>query len=151
MAAMSFLSKTSMALTLSAAMALGAEHVHVVSVDRSHVLNLFDPEEAIGAGIDGHEKGEVARLLSPANVAAMLSAGLRPLTYRLRTELAGAAWNWNPHGVWSDPLHRQGYWVSDSTPGEPIEVSYGYRLPRRGNTLDQANNEGYSRIRDGAP
>ena len=127
----------------------GTESVHPITVDRSHILNVFDPAEALGAGIDGHEKGDTARLLSPANITAMLSAGLKPLTHRLRTELAGEAWHWNPRGTWSDSAHQQGYWVSDATPGEPINVSYGYRLPRRGNTLDQANNDGYSRITDG--
>jgi len=132
-------------------LAPGAEPVHQIRIDRSHTLNVFDPAEALGAGIDGHEKGETARLLSPSNIAAMLSAGLKPLSYRLRTELAGEVWHWNPHGTWSDSAHQQGYWVSDATPGEPIDVSYGYRLPRRGNTLDQANNDGYSRITDGNP
>jgi hypothetical protein len=127
----------------------GAEPVHAITIDRSHSLNVFDPGEALGAAIDGHEKGDTARLLSPSNVAAMLSAGLKPLSYRLRTELAGEVWHWNPRGTWSDGEHQQGYWVSDATPGEPIDVSYGYRLPRRGNTVDQANNDGYSRITDG--
>jgi hypothetical protein len=129
--------------------AVAAEPVHIISIDRSHALRVFDPTAALGAAIDGHEKGDVARLLSRANVGAMLSAGLKPLSYRLRTELAGEVWHWNPRGTWSDSAHQQGYWVSDATPGEPIDVSYGYRLPRRGNTLDQANNDGYSRITDG--
>ena len=126
-----------------------AQPAHVITVDLSHPLNMFNPALAIGAGIDGHEKGEVERLLSPANIAAMRSAGLRPLTYRLRTELAGEVWHWNPKGTWSDAARQQGYWISDATPGDPIDVSYGYRLPRRGNTVDQANNDGYSRIDDG--
>jgi hypothetical protein len=149
MAASHTFAESGLALALSVALAFGAEPVHVVSIDRTHPLRVFDPRETLGAGIDGHEKDEVARLLSPRNVAAMRSAGLKPLTYRLRTELAGEAWHWNPHGAWSDAEHRQGYWVSDATPAEPIDVSYGYRLPRRGNTRDQANNDGYSRIDDG--
>jgi hypothetical protein len=119
-----------------------------VTVDTTTLANRFIPSQALGAGVDGHELGETERQLSPANIAAMRLAGLRPLTYRLRTELAGEAWHWNPKGTWSDVAHRRGYWTSDSKPAKPIKLSYGYRLPRRGNTIDQANDDGYSRIDD---
>jgi len=119
----------------------------IVSAD--HPINQCVPTRALGAGIDGHEKGECARIFTDKNIAEMLSAGCGPLTYRLRTELAGEVWHWNPRGTWSDPVYKCGYWTSDDSLGEPINVSYGYRLPRRGNTIDQANDEGYSRIADG--
>src|SRR5258706_8105818 len=120
-----------------------------VRIRPGHPANRFIPSHALGAGIDGHEKGEADRQLKPENIKEMLSAGLKSLTYRLRTELAIDAWHWNPRGTWSDESRRQGYWVSDGTAAEPIQSSWGYRLPRRGSTVDNGNDDGYSRLDDG--
>jgi hypothetical protein len=128
---------------------VGGQNNFNVTVHAEQPVNTINPTQALGAGIDGHERGECARMFSEKNIAEMRSAGLGPLTYRLRTELAGEVWHWNPLGTWSDPAHHCGYWMSDDSIAEPIAVSYGYRLPRRGNTIDQANDDGYSRIADG--
>jgi hypothetical protein len=122
----------------------------VVKISTQQTIRTFDPSRALGGGIDGHDKGTLDRQLTPANIAQMLEAGLGPVTYRLRTELGGEAWHWNSIGTWSDAADQQGYWTSstDAPPGG-ISLCYGYRLPRRGNTVDQANNDSYSRIDDG--
>ena len=121
----------------------------IVSIRPGHPANRFIPAHALGAGIDGHDKGEADLQLTPENIAEMRSAGLRSLTYRLRTELASDAWHWNPQGAWSEANANRGYWISDSSSAEPIQASYGFKLPRRGNTIDQGNNDGYSRLDDG--
>ncbi|PWT92524.1 MAG: hypothetical protein C5B55_06265 [Blastocatellia bacterium] len=123
----------------------------IVTVRTSRIVNRFDPSHALGAAVDGKEKGQADLQLSPQNIELMRSAGFQSLIYRLRTELGNEVWHWNPHGTWTDPAHKQGYWISDSTSPDPISLSYGYSLPRRGNTIDQANNVGYSRLDDGDP
>ena len=120
-----------------------------LTIDPSRAIATFDPATALGATIDGHGAGETAQIFTEANVAAMLSAGFQPLSYRLATELGGEAWHWNPRGRWSDARRRQGYWTSSDQISGDIDVSFGYRLPRRGNTISQAFNVDYSRIDDG--
>jgi hypothetical protein len=122
-----------------------------LTIDKSRVLARFDPGKSIGATLDVQEHGATDQVLTRRNVAAMLSAGFHPLSYRLATELGGEAWHWNPHGTWSDAAHHSGYWTSADKSPNLVDVSYGYRLPRRGNTLDQSRNDGYSRIDDGDP
>jgi hypothetical protein len=114
-----------------------------------HPANSFIPSKTIGGDFDGQLKGGIGRTLNPESISAMQTVGLKPVSYRLRTELAGEVWHWNPEGTWSERDKKQGYWVSDTMSKEPIQISNGYRLPRRGNTFDQANNDDYSRIDDG--
>src|SRR5437660_10119579 len=64
----------------------------IVSAD--HAVNQCVPTQTLGAGVDGHEKGECARMFTEKNVAEMLSAGLVQLTYRLRTVLGGELGKW---------------------------------------------------------
>jgi hypothetical protein len=122
-----------------------------VTIDPAKILKRFVPQTAFGAGVDGLQHGDIGRAYKPHNFAEMKAMGLRSLTYRLRTELAVEAWHWNPQGTWSDPARHQGYWLSQPNPGKPISLSWGYKLPRRGSTFDQANNDGYSRLDDGQP
>ena len=128
--------------------AQGVATVHIAP----RPLRTFVPAHALGAGVDGSDKGTVDRVFRPATLAAMRGLGFQSLTYRLRTELAIEAWHWNPVGVWSDAAGKQGYWTSAAGAASgPIRTSWGYRLPRRGSTIDQANDDGYSRLDDGDP
>jgi hypothetical protein len=120
----------------------------VVALSKGPV-NSFVPDDAFGAALDGMGKGEVEQLYTPFNIERMRSAGLKRISYRIRTELGIEAWHWNAEGTWSDPAHAQGYWTSSDRPGKLQRVTWGYNLPRRGDTIDQANNLGWSRLDDG--
>ena len=124
------------------------EAVITVHTERAPV-NRFDPRETFGAGLDGHSKGVVAHIYTAANIRAMVGAGFSMATMRLRTELGVEAWHWNAAGRWSDSAAHRGYWTSFDSSSAPLLLAHGYHLPRRGNTLDQADNTGYSRLDDG--
>jgi hypothetical protein len=113
-------------------------------------LARFAPLQAIGGALDGHGEDETPRVYTQANLHAMATAGLGAVSYRLRTELGAQAWHFDPRGSFSEPALEQGYWTGTSVPPRrPARVSWGYELPRRGDTFDQAEDNGYSRIDDG--
>src|SRR5262245_52805545 len=72
-----------------------------VTVDLDHEVNTFDGRTALGAGVDGLEHGEITKVWTPKNLAAMRSTGFGPISYRLRTELGVKAWHWNSAGTFS--------------------------------------------------
>jgi F5/8 type C domain-containing protein len=131
---------------------LAAAALVTVRVDTTplHRLNTVSPLRAIGAGIDSDPPGKIPLLYSPPRVQYTLDAGLGALSYRLYTELSIQDWHWNPAGRFSDAAHDEGYWTSSAS-GAPIVGSYGYRLPRRGSTRDQGDDDGFSRMDDGDP
>jgi hypothetical protein len=121
-----------------------------VDASASHRIAALRPWEALGSTVDKEPAGSVPRLYSQQNVRAMLDAGWGWLSYRLFTELSVQDWHWNPVGTFS--AGDAGYWTSSaSTDRSPIVDSFGYRLPHRGFTSDQGNNEDYSRLDDGDP
>src|SRR5437764_14443142 len=105
-----------------------------IQYNPSKPVNRFKPSESLGAAFDGHWQGDMDRIIRPDNIKAMQCVGLKPVSYRLRTELGCEVWHWNPKGSWSDPAHEQGYWTSSEEPDSDIQISNGYNLPRRGNT-----------------
>jgi hypothetical protein len=118
-----------------------------VDADPAHALNRFAPDAAFGAGVDGVPFHAVPEIYTPSNVGQMLGAGLGAVSYRLYTELSVQDWHWNPHGSFSGG--DSGYWTSSAAPGKSIVDTFGYRLPRRGFTHDQGNDDDYSRLDDG--
>jgi hypothetical protein len=123
----------------------------VIDLSDPKPANSFIPGETFGGAVDGMQQGEVLRRLTPFNVKKMRQAGLQRVTYRTRPELGIEAWHWTEEGTWSDPTRQQGYWTGSDNPKKPVDVTWGYNLPRRGMTIDNANNEGYSRLDDGDP
>ncbi len=135
--------------------ALGADSGAVtdqvnVDITAAHKIITFTPWQAIGSTVDKEPAGSIPSLYSAHNVHLMLEPGLGWLSYRLYTELSDQDWHWNPNGKFS--AGSSGYWISDaSTAIAPIADSYGYQLPHTGNTSDQGDNKGYSRLDDGDP
>jgi hypothetical protein len=46
-----------------------------------HPANTFIPSKNIGGDLDGHLKGDINRMISPKNIEAMQTVGLKPMTY----------------------------------------------------------------------
>src|SRR3979411_3327851 len=125
-----------------------------ITVDVSHATNHFVPSETLGAGVDRIPVDAIDKDLIPSSLQTTLSSGWQTVSYRQNTELAGAAWHWNPHGTWSDKDKSdgegKGYFTGTSVPAEDLRYSYGYALPRRGFTRnDGTENTGFSRLTDG--
>lgn len=136
-------------LGLIFALTLGAPVA--VRVDTTRLIQTIRPIRTLGTSVDSDPKGKISLLYSPSRTQLMLSTGLGMLTYRLYTELSIQDWHWNPSGSYSDAQNHQGYWTSSAAPGAPIGDSFGYRLPHRGDSRDQGDDDGYSRIDDGDP
>jgi hypothetical protein len=128
--------------------AAGAPYQVTIDGRSADALNVFSPLAALGAGVDGVPTPSVPEIYTAPNVQQMLGAGLGAVSYRLYTELSVQDWHWNPAGSFSE-TPSQGYWTSTATPGAPTVNTFGYRLPRRGFTHDQGNDDDYSRIDDG--
>jgi hypothetical protein len=122
-----------------------------VTIDTRIPIASFRPAEAFGVAVDGGAADESKPIFLGDNGPQMRELASYRASYRLRTELGIEAWHWSQTGAWSDAGHHQGYWTGDASAGDTDPMSYGYRLPRRGDTFDEANNDGYSRIDDGDP
>lgn len=111
-----------------------ATRTGTVRVDTTpgHVLNSFDPDEAIGSSIDVLSRQGIDRLYTPHLIEESLSVGYGPITYRNNSELRMAAWHWNPQGTWSNSAQQNGYFTGSTELGEPIRYILSYALPHRG-------------------
>jgi hypothetical protein len=139
------------ALAVSAV--LSAAAAQTITVDASHPVNHFIPNETLGAGVDRIAAQAIDKDFLPDSLKMSLSSGWQPVSFRQNTELAVEAWHWNPKGTWSGggtAADGKGYFVGSSAPTEFLRYSYGYPLPRRGFTRnDGTDNSGFSRLTDG--
>jgi hypothetical protein len=69
----------------------GATGVVRVDTTPGHILNQFDPDQALGSSIDVLSRNGIDKVYSPHILQESLSAGWGPITYRNNTELA-----WRP-------------------------------------------------------
>ena len=116
----------------------------------SHAV-AFDPDKAMGSTMDILSAKQFETVYSAAILKESLSAGWGPTSYRQNTELTIDAWHWNPDGQWSDPQNRSGYFVGSVEPTSPLNKSFGYKLPHRGSTRSDFDQDEYSRVTDGDP
>ncbi len=87
--------------------------------------------------------------MSPNNIQHLETSGLKPLSYRLVTELRLEDWHWSPTGTWSQG-NQNGYWTSTATTkSAPITESYGYDIAHGGDSLPGGENAYISRLDDG--
>ncbi len=119
---------------VSLAAAQSTTQTATVRVDTTpgHVLNSFDPDEAIGSSIDVLSRQEIDRVYSPHILQESLSAEYGPITYRNNSELRMAAWHWNANGAWSNPAEQNGYFTGSTDLRKPIRYILSYALLHRG-------------------
>jgi F5/8 type C domain len=103
-----------------------------VDANPAHVLNSFDPDQALGSSIDVLSRTGIDKVYTPHIIQESLSAGWGPITYRNNTELRMAAWHWTENGTWSDPVHKSGYFTGSTELKEPTRYILAYALPHRG-------------------
>jgi F5/8 type C domain len=103
-----------------------------VDITPGHVLNSFNPDQALGTSVDALSRRDIDAVYTPHILQESLSAGWGPISYRNNTELRKAAWHWNPNGAWSDPIHQSGYFIGSTQLQAPIRYILAYALPHCG-------------------
>jgi hypothetical protein len=108
--------------------------VATIQIDANprHVLNSFDPDQALGSSIDVLSRSGIDKVYTPHIIQESLSAGWGPISYRNNTELRMAVWHWTENGTWSDPVNKGGYFTGSSELKEPLRYILAYALPHRG-------------------
>jgi hypothetical protein len=124
-----FLLTTATAIAQTNAPPDGVIHVDITP---SHVINSFNPDQALGSSIDVLSRSGIDQVYTPHILQESLSAGWGPISYRNNSELRKAAWHWTENGTWSDPANKDGYFTGSSELKQPIKYIFSYSLPHRG-------------------